>query len=396
MRSTRDNREVSVTQSKTLGDADAEASGGGPSSTTAAPSESPPTATDAPPPAPPAEVRATGAPRELGPILDEALDRMERRARGLEKPVPLPWSNVSAALGGGFWSGTLVTLVGDTGSGKTQWALQAALHAAESGLPVCYVAPDSGVDQVAARLLALKTGERWSDLYVGRTGAETLEKLRGEHAGALRGLPFHVIGTRPAPDQNPDITAICRRMRELYPQDQPGTRPVLVVLDFVLLGGGAADRDELKDTIGRAAAEGRRAARDLGVVVLLVSTTSRETRPDFDDSIGFQRERRQPAMLGRGNPARLVRSGKETGGGERESDTLLVLAQEPWKGKPQAAKWTKVWCAVARNRAGSRAWCAQRFDGTRFDEDPDEAGPVPPLEAQEDVGHEEPHSREEE
>src|SRR5687768_6402371 len=77
--------------------------------------------------------------REIGAILDEALDRMERRAVGDERPIPLPWSNVAAALGGGLWGATLVTLSGDTGSGKTQFALQLAVHAAEHAVPVCYI-----------------------------------------------------------------------------------------------------------------------------------------------------------------------------------------------------------------------------------------------------------------
>ncbi|HEU5311870.1 MAG TPA: hypothetical protein VFV24_10490, partial [Candidatus Eisenbacteria bacterium] len=121
-------------------------------------------------------------PRALGSVLDDALARMERRARGEERPVPLPWSNLAAALGGGLWGGTLVTLVGDTGTGKTQWALQAAIHAAESGVPVCYVAPDSGVDQMVARIVSLKTSRKWSDLYVGRSGREVLEEVRTAHA----------------------------------------------------------------------------------------------------------------------------------------------------------------------------------------------------------------------
>lgn len=359
-----------MSQSKTL---DGEPRGSGPPGGEA-PSAAPTVTTPAPSPAPerPADREDVGNPRDLGALLDDALGRMERRARGEERPIPLPWSNVSAALGGGLWSGTLVTLVGDTGSGKTQWALQAALHAAESGMPVCYVAPESGVDQIAARLFALKAGERWSDLYVGRTGPETLERVRAEHAGQLKGLPFHVVGTRAVPNQPPDIRGLTRWMRERYPEEQPGTRPLLIVLDFVLLVSGAGqDRQELKEKMGKAASEGRQAARDYGTVVLLVSTTSRETRSDGDEPIGIHRDRRQPASLGRGNPARLVLTGKDTGDVERESDTILVLAQEPWKGKRQASKWTKVWCAVARNRAGSRAWCALRFDGTRFDEDPE-------------------------
>ncbi len=54
-------------------------------------------------PAPVSPVPEDGMGRELGAILDEALDRMERRVVGDERPIPLPWSNVSAALGGGLW-----------------------------------------------------------------------------------------------------------------------------------------------------------------------------------------------------------------------------------------------------------------------------------------------------
>jgi hypothetical protein len=66
-----------------------------------------------------------------------------------------------------------------------------------------------------------------------------------------------------------------------------------------------------------------------------------------------------------------VLGGKETGDVERESDTVLVLAQEPRKAKRPAAQWTRVWCAVAKNRSGARAWCALRFNGTCFDVDRD-------------------------
>lgn len=357
-------------------------------------------AADGPPSGPPPERPAEREPvhlKDLGPLLEDALGRMERRAQGVERPIPLPWSNVSAALGGGFWGGTLVTLVGDTGSGKTQWALQAGLHAAESGFPVCHVAPDSGTDQVAARILALKAGERWADLYVGRTSAETLQSVRASHVSALSGLPFHIVGTRPAPNEPPDIRSITTWVRERYPEEHPGSRPFLVVLDFVqMVSGAGQDRDDLKEMMGRAASEARRAARDSGAVVLLVSPTTRETRREGDESIGIHRDRRQPAILGRGNPARLVPSGKDGGEAERESDTILVLAQEAWKGARHPKRWTKVWCAVARNRAGPRAWCALRFDGTRFDVEQEEPPAVPPLDQVPEVPEDEERSLREE
>jgi hypothetical protein len=217
-------------------------------------------------------------PRALGAVLDGALARMERRARGEERPVSLPWSNVAAALGGGLWGGTLVTLVGDTGTGKTQWALQAAIHAAESGVPVCYVAPDSGVDQMVARIVSLKARRKWSDLYVGRSGREVLEKVRSAHAAAMKDLPFHVVGGAGG-RAAPHTRALAEWMRGQYPQDRPGQRPFLLVLDFVQLLGGAREKESFGEMMGRAAYEARQAARDFDAVALLVSTTSRETRP---------------------------------------------------------------------------------------------------------------------
>src|SRR5688572_11211308 len=298
--------------------------------------------------------------RELGAILDEALDRMERRVVGDERPIPLPWSNVSAALGGGLWGGTLVTLIGDTGSGKTQWALQLSVHAAEYGIPVCYVGPDSGVDQIAARLLALKSGQRWSDLYAGRSDKDTLDTLRMGYAQAMKALPFHIIGRSARRDQPNDVRGTAEWMRRRYPEERPGSRPFLMVLDFVQIANGMSG-DETKEMMAGTARDAHQAAKDLGAVVLLVSTTLREMRAD-GESIGIHRDRRQPFKLGVGNPARLIMGGHESGDVERESDTVIVLAQESWQGAPQPRSWGKVWCAVAKNRAGLRAWCALRFN----------------------------------
>lgn len=316
-----------------------------------------------------------GIGRDIGSILDEALDRMERRAVGEERPVPLPWSNVAAALGGGLWGGSLVTLIGDTGSGKTQWALQLAVHAAEYGVPVCYIGPDSALDQIAARLLALKSGQKWSDLYAGRSDKETLDTLRMGYAQAMKALPFHIIGRSARRDQPNDVRGTAEWIRRKYPEEKPGTRPFLMVLDFVQIASGMG-RDETKEIMVSTAHDAHQAAKDFGGVVLLVSTTLREMRAEGDETIGIHRDRRQPARLGRGNPARLVMGGKEDGEVERESDTVIVLAQESWRGAQHPKNWTKVWCAVAKNRAGQRAWCAMRFNGSWFDVDLDSAVPA--------------------
>jgi hypothetical protein len=337
-----------------------------------------PARSDSPPRAP--EPKPGAEPRDLGDLVDAALDRMERRATGGERPVPMSWPNVSAALGGGLWSGTLVTVVGDTGSGKTQWALQAGLHAAESGVPVCYVSPDAGAGQIVARLVGLKAGRRWSDLFVGKAAGDEVRDLRQAHAEALKGLPFHVVEADSDRSAVPRTREIGEWMRRRHPEETPGTRPFLLILDFVqLLGGAGRDQDDVLEMMAKAAHEARQAARDLDAVLLFVSTTSRETRPDGDESIGIHRDRRVPPTLGRGNPARLILAGRE-GDVERESDTVLVLAQEPATGPRERGGWHRVWCAVAKNPSGGRAWCALRFDGCRFEVDTDATPPAELLE----------------
>jgi hypothetical protein len=125
------------------------------------------------------------------------------------------------------------------------------------------------------------------------------------------------------------------------------------------------------------------AARELGGVVMLVSSTAREGDPRLqgdavDERIGFKRDRRRNPILGRGNPAKLAR-GKDPADLEQRCDTVLVVALEPTGGGQKP--WTPAWCAVAKNRAGSRAWCALRFDGCRFeaDEDPGRNEPEEPT-----------------
>jgi replicative DNA helicase len=319
-------------------------------------------------------------PKDLGAVLDHTLDRMARRAKGDERPVPLPWPNVAHALGGGFWGGTSVALLGDSGSGKTQFALQASLYAAESGVPICYVALQSAEDQVAARLLALRSGRNWAALYTGRDG--DVEELRRTHAQAVRALPIHVVGGSAGRWSYHNLRAVSAWMRARYPEETPGSRPFMVVVDIVqLVSGPERDMDQ-RTVVERTAHEARMVARELGGVVMLISSTAREGDPRLqgdvmDERIGFKRDRRRNPVLGRGNPAKLAR-GKDPGDLEQRCDTVLVLTLEP--GQPQKT-WTPAWCAVAKNRAGSRAWCALRFDGCRFEAAEETSRTEPPEES---------------
>ena len=105
--------------------------------------------------------------RRIVQFYDTAIARMFDRAQGRERPLILPWPEANDALGGGLWPG-LHVLVGNTGSGKSQWSLQVALHAAQSrDVPVLYLGLELGQTDLVARLLGLISRQRWSDLYLG-------------------------------------------------------------------------------------------------------------------------------------------------------------------------------------------------------------------------------------
>ena len=98
----------------------------------------------------------TGARRQkIAEANKAALARFKARGKRDEVPVPVPWEGVSAATGGGLLPGAYI-VVGATGSGKTQFALQVALHAAlREEIPALYLSLEMDADAVAARLWAL-------------------------------------------------------------------------------------------------------------------------------------------------------------------------------------------------------------------------------------------------
>ena len=81
----------------------------------------------------------------------------------IENPLLLPWDETNETIGGIF-PGSLVTVAGRTGSGKSSFALQAAKHLAASGARTLYVSLEMSARQLAARIIASESGLRQKDL----------------------------------------------------------------------------------------------------------------------------------------------------------------------------------------------------------------------------------------
>lgn len=314
-----------------------------------------------------AEAEANAPPPTLASILDGALDRMDARATGTEKPIATPWADFNASLpGGGFWPGCHV-LVAGTGVGKSTWALQLALHAARAGTPVAYVGLELDDAQIALRLVADVAKLRWSDLYTGEGVAKNdkdREKARAA-ADSLRALPFHVEHGSPMGWSATDLQSLAERMRRAH----PGEAPMLLVLDFLQILGAEphAGRQELRERIGRAAYVARQIARTHNAAVLVVSSLARgsynaaelleQAKPIAEVAKGIVAERR---LL---NPDAIVGLGKESGEIEYAADSVTVALRVR---DLAADDFSRVLFALPKLRAGRETWCELMFNGARF------------------------------
>lgn len=306
-----------------------------------------------------------------GTVAAELRARIARRVSGEEKPLVTPWASLNDAMGRGFWPG-LHVLVGSTGTGKSQFAMQLAMVA---GVPVMYLALELDALGLYTRAAALvchgrlvsDTGEplraAWSDFYTGRV---EVPPWCDEELGRV---PLHWTEAPPHGFGYDGIAPHVAALRALYP-DHHG--PVVLVVDFLQLVAGKSTREDLRERIGKASYACRAAARDHNAVVLALSSTARNNGVNLninaptDDNPSPKR----PAL------ADLVGLGKESGDVEYSADSVLTFCPESWPdGATPPPGGKRIHVAVAKIRAGAPSWCVLAFDGTRFTEPPASEAP---------------------
>lgn len=321
---------------------------------------------NAPKPDPSLAMLEAGSMRVIG---ERAIAYLTGVAEKRIRPVSTPWPNVNRELGGGFWRGAHF-LVGAPKAGKSQFAISAALHAAEQGHPVVYVALELDSRDVWARLAGIRSGHAWSRLVLGesRDGVAELEQIRAEHGSALDALPLHVIHGDAYGWTPEGLPALVDAARKLHATDLTP----LVIVDFVQLVSGK--ERELRERIAKAGYAARMAAREHDAAIVLVSSTARENYGTTDAEADAGDEKRKRPKLG--PPAStmpFLALGKESGELEYAADSVSVLVREKYD---PARRASIVYLAVAGIRAkpqGSCGWARFAFNGTTFtdDEGPD-------------------------
>lgn len=321
--------------------------------------------------------RAQGDPERFenrAPLIHEfaadAVEIMWRRANGLAKPLPTPFPLFSEAMGGGWWPGAYI-LSSTTGAGKSQWALQCALEAALNGAPVLYLGLELEKAQIVARLMSLLCARRdpirapfWSNLYLG-TDAAALERASKE----LPSIPRHFHAEFPPPMRAWTADQLVLRVREMrakYPETEPGSQPMFVVLDYLQIVGSreGAGHQDLRERVGEAAYMARQVAREYGAVVLVISSISRDNAKILGDP---------KTQFGHCEAGDFVGFGKESGEIEYSADGVLTMAVMD-RGGVDGRK--TVGMALAKVRAGKTSWAYYSFNGSWFE--PREAPPPPP------------------
>lgn len=296
----------------------------------------------------------------LSASIPDALEMFRRRARGEERALPLPWECLNELLGGGLWPGAHV-LVGGTGEGKTQAALEISLVAAINEHPVLYVGLELDVAQILARLAALliahvstERAPNWSDIYRGSVPAAV--ERAAEILPNIAKLPFRV---EEAPPGGWAASSLLNRVAAIRERNPSATKAPVIIIDFLQLVGSEPDsrRQEAKEKIGSAAYMCREVARKHGACVLMLSSTSRE-------GVKKIAEAGKAGDLGRVDASEFVGLGKESGDIEYSADTVMTLARQPRE--PEATGPSLIHVAVGKQRGGERGWTLLRFDGLRF------------------------------
>lgn len=268
----------------------------------------------------------------VGDDVEDLLEVMWALREGQRAPITTPWSAVNGVLGGGFWPGMHV-LVGGTGAGKTQWAVQTSVAAARAGIPVLYLALELSRRDMAARVIGALSGAPWSQILRGTLDDTEIPRVMAA-AREARDLPLHTECGAP---YGYGAETLAARAWSL--------RPSLIVLDYLQLCAGRHG-EEPRTAVGRISYVARTLARDLDATVLVLSSTARANYAELVND---------PTR----EPGDMVGLGKESGEIEYAADSVMVLAKHAERHRGRVL-------VIAKNRHGPLGRAELDWTGTAF------------------------------
>lgn len=235
----------------------------------------------------------------LAVALTEVYQQMCERDDGIKPPVtPGPLIELNRRMGGGFGNGHLVIVAGRPGSGKTAFARDCALTAAEHGA-VCFISLEMGRGELAGMMLARSGGFSYQHV---RNPAGLDGDWTQVTAGMARlRLPIHICDTGAI-----SLPAISSEARRLHAK----SKLAMLVIDYLgLVDLPQSERNDI--AIGTVTRGLKRLAKELGIPILLLCQLSRKCE---------ERTNKRP----------MLSDLRDAGQIEQDADAILMLYRDAY------------------------------------------------------------------
>ena len=242
-------------------------------------------------------------------------------------------------LTSGLQRSDLVIVAGRPSSGKSAFAFGIAAHAAiREKANVAIFSLEMSKEQIVMRIMSGETGINMQKLRTGELGATEILRIADR---------FNTVGeSNIMIDDTPGMTVAeirtkCRRLQAMHGLD-------IIVIDYLQLMQSATKRDSRVLEVAEMTRGLKMLARELNIVVILLSQLSR-------------------AVEGRNDKRPMLSDLRESGSIEQDADIVLFLYRDAYYNK-ESTRQNVSECIVAKNRHGEVGTVELIWDGqfTRF------------------------------
>ncbi|MFJ9558383.1 replicative DNA helicase [Nocardiopsis sp. NPDC101807] len=274
----------------------------------------------------------------LDPDAWEALiDEMQRGSEANENRVPTGFADLDALLGGGFEPGQLIVVGARPALGKSTVALDFSRGAVKAGHHAAFFGLEMTNKELRLRWLS---AESKVPLHSIRAGGDMLDDemwTRIATVKAQRETEGHHLWVADKCTTVAQIRANCRRY-----QARTG-RLDMVVVDYLQLIPSGADAESRQVAVSEASRALKLMAKELGVVVVMLSQLNRNPE---------QRQDKKPHLSDL----------RESGAVEQDADVVILLYREDVHDK-ETVRAGEADLIVAKHRNGPTADVTVAFQG---------------------------------
>src|SRR3989344_1878146 len=273
----------------------------------------------------------------LGSGLSEAMERITNQDEGLLRGHATKHKYLDNILGG-LQKSDLIILAARPSVGKTAFAIDLALRAAEQGIPVGIFSMEMSIDQVVDRFIASRAGVSLWRLRTGKLSHEEDDFLRITTAcDELKSMPIYVDD---AP--SPNILQMRAMARRLQANQGLG----LLIVDYLQLMTSKRSYDSPVQQVTEISRGLKGLAKELNIPIIAISQLSRAVE---------QREGHKPRLSDL----------RDSGSIEQDADVVMFIHREDkinYEKAKEQNKLNQAQLVIAKHRNGPTGEIDFRID----------------------------------